>query len=82
MMFSYGFGFLIWMANTINGGMNGSDWHLIWIHTSKVLCLAPVLTFIFTLVAWNSYGTLSQVNTSWSGKTDYADNSITIASVN
>jgi hypothetical protein len=82
MMFSYGFGFLIWMANSINGGMNGSDWHLVWIHTSKVLCLAPILTVLFTIIAWTSYGSRSEVYTSWSGSSTYADNSIVAASVN
>lgn len=82
MMVTYGFGYLIWMANTINGGMNGSDWHLFWITLSKVLCVAPIMTVIFTIVAWSSYGSQSAVYTSWSGSSNYASNTIVTASLN
>lgn len=82
MMIMYGFGFAMWMANSVNGGMNGSDWHRIWVYLSKVFCIAPIMTMIFTLVAMNSYGNLAAVLTSWSGNATYASNTVVPATLN
>lgn len=56
-MVSHGLGLLVWFANLSNGWHNGSDMHAFWMWTTRFFSIAPVLTVIFSIIAYSSYGT-------------------------
>lgn len=56
-MVVHGLGWAVWMMSTFYGYMDGTNWHQMWVFTSKALIAAPLMSIIFTAIAGNAYGT-------------------------
>jgi len=76
-IFIYGFSLLVWSLNTLFDNRGGWIHQFFW-RSTQVWTLMPILTAIMTIVATSSYGSQTQVFTSWSGSTTFA--SVTSAS--
>lgn len=76
-IFIYGFSLLVWSLNTLFDNRGGWIHQFFW-RSTQVWTLMPILTAIMTAVAMTSYGSRTQVFTSWSGSATFA--SVTSAS--